>query len=117
MDQKHDIEILKGAKFFLLVNMKQEDVGGNINPFDATGMALRGKVKRSYKSVNSWDFSFNVIDLSVGEIELVMGADVTEQLPAEELVYDVEVYDPGDPATVYKVLYGNVTVVNEVTRS
>lgn len=117
MEQKHDIEILKGAKYFLLVNLKQEDVAGNVSSFNATGFALRGKIKRFYKSTTSWDFTFNAIDLSVGELEVVMGADITATLPADTLVYDIELYDPADTSTVYKVLYGNVNVVDEVTRS
>jgi len=115
MEPKNDIEIIKGATFFLLVNLKQEDAAGNISEFDATGFGLRGEVKRSYKSVNSWPFTFNAIDLSVGELEVVMGADITATLPAEPLVYDVEVFDPLDTSIVYKALYGKVTVIDEVT--
>ena len=117
MNQEHNINIIRGATFFLEINLKQKDSVGQITPFDATGLGLRGKIKRSFKSVNSWDFSFNIIDLSIGKFEVIMGADVTEMLPIGTLVYDVEVFDPLDNTIVYKAAFGKATVENEVTRS
>lgn len=117
MGPSYDITIKQGATFFLLLNLKEEDVAGAITPFNATGMMFRGQVKRCPQGTTAWDFTFNPIDLSNGEVEVKMGADVTETLPAGELVYDIEVYDPSDITIVYKGLYGKATVIEEVTRS
>lgn len=111
-----DIEIFKGSRFLMTVNLQQKNAAGDIIPFDATGFSFRGQIRRSFKSTEAFDFSFNVIDLVNGQIEMVMDATVTETLPEGENVYDVEVFDPVDDKIVYKALYGNATVFEEVTR-
>lgn len=113
---ENDITILKGARFLLTINLQEEDVSGNVSAFDATGLALRGQARRTFKSTEAFEFSFNAIDLSIGRVEMIMDALVTETLPTGNMVYDVEVYDPNDTTVVYKALRGNVTVIDEVTR-
>ena len=49
-----------------------------------------------------------------GEIEFFVSAVVMEDL-AGQYVYDLELFDPGDPDIVYGILRGTVNVRKEVT--
>ena len=51
-----------------------------------------------------------------GRIDLVIGATDTDALTIESGVYDLELYDAGDPDDVNRLIEGVVSIISGVTR-
>lgn len=92
-------------------------IGGT--PFNNVGWGGRMMVRRNYDSTPVVSLTSALgggITLGgvTGEIEFFVSAVVMEDL-AGQYVYDLELFDPGDPDIVYGILRGTVNVRKEVT--
>lgn len=90
-------------------------IGGT--PFDNTAWGARMMVRRNYDSTPVVSLTHNsgiTLGGITGEIEFFVSAVTMEDLVGK-YVYDLELYDPGDPDIVYGILRGALNVRREVT--
>ena len=90
----------------------------NGTPFNNTGYESRMMVKRNYQSTAVLDLDSALGTMTLGgangEISWAVSAVDMEDLNGD-YVFDVEMYDPTDPALVIGVVRGTIKVRPEVT--
>ena len=87
-------------------------------PIDLTGYTSRMQARQSYQSaatiLDLSDGNGLVITPTEGRIEIIIAADVTQNISVSSGVYDLELVTPsGD---VVKLIRGNINFREEVTR-
>ena len=87
---------------------------GSLTPFDYSTSTLEAKIRTDYNEEDSViDFTTSFItDGTDGQIQLSLTATQTEALDFDTAVYDIEVTSG---STVYKEVYGVVTLQDEAT--
>jgi len=113
---RFDITATQGSKVYLQFTLKERDSAGNDTIMDLTNKSLAGQVRETYASATPYNFDLTIADAELGQIVVYMGGDVTATMPTGPLVYDIEVADDLDPTDIFKPLWGNFYLKNEVTR-
>lgn len=115
---KLNLVIEEGATFKKsLIWRNTEEAGGT--PIDLTGKEGRMHIRESIDDATpqiTLGSSEIVLGGVTGSIDITLGATSTVNLAFEEGVYDLEIFDPGDPDDVTRLLEGSVKVKPEVTR-
>lgn len=112
---KYDITVKQGASWSRSFTLK---TAGVAVPIEA-GWLGRAQLRRSYDGPLVGSFTVTITDHAAGAF--------TVSLPATALVgqvyarpakgvWDLELYDPEDPTRVLAPLYGEVTIIPEVTK-
>ena len=105
-----DLFLEQGTTFTTTITL--DDVDGV--PYDLTGMAAKGQIRRSYYSANATaTFIVNIPTPSEGGIILNLAANTTANIAAGRYVYDVEIVSNVE---TLRVLEGIITVTPEATR-
>lgn len=116
---KLNLKFEKGARFQkTLVWQDSSKV-----PVPLTGFEARMQVR---DSINSAGFAVEVTSVggdivleaggNIGQIDITIGATVTDALVMTSGVYDIEIYDPADVDVVDRLVEGTVEVISGVTR-
>ena len=113
---RFDITATQGSKVYLQFTLKERDTAGNDTIMDLTNKSLAGQVRSTYDSATAYNFDLTIADPLLGQIVVYMGGDVTATMPTGPLVYDIEVSDNLDPTDIFKPLWGNMYMKQEVTR-
>jgi len=105
-----DLYADQGSYFSTVVNV------GSLGAFevDLTGYAVRGKIRKSYSSFNSVDFTAAVIDAAAGQIEISLESDVTAAMKPGRYLYDVEIVNTIS-SRVQRIVEGQFEVMPGVT--
>ena len=120
MSGRYDITIEQGATFCLPMTIKNHD-GSH---FDLTNWTGRGQIRKSHRATTViCSFVFTYHDRLKGKMEAGLSDEVTQQIPAGEVVtdprskyvYDIEIENT--TGQVKRLLEGNAYVSPEVTRS
>ncbi len=119
MSEPYDLLIKAGAVF----ERRIEWLNADGTPRSLAGlkarMQIRAKVADEVVALEATDDNGRLVMMPGGvahEINLRLGADVTAALPIKAGVYDLEVFDPLDLSSVWRLLDGKVTVTPNVTR-
>lgn len=116
---RYDFAIDQGASFSRTFTVVDPDTGGT--PVNLTGYTGRAQIRLKYadadgsqplSSVNTTDGGLS-INGSTGTVTFSLSPGTTQSLPAQQLVYDIELVNGG---TIIKLVRGFVDVRAEVTR-
>jgi hypothetical protein len=100
----------QGTDFYTSITL--DDVNGD--PYDLTGVAAKGQIKKSYYSTNETShFTIAINDPPTGVIALSLSSSNTANIAAGRYVYDVIIKDAANNVT--RVLEGTVNVIPQVT--
>ena len=100
----------QGTDFYTSITL--DDVNGD--PYDLTGVAAKGQIKKSYYSTNETShFTIAINDPPTGVIALSVASSNTANIAAGRYVYDVIIKDSANNVT--RVLEGIVNVIPQVT--
>ena len=90
-------------------------INGSLFPFSGYTARMKAR-KNGYNGdvVIDIDTSDGGITLGNGTVDIVISATDTANLPAENLVYDIEIVAPGGDVT--RLVQGTIIVTNESTR-
>lgn len=113
--KNQDIVVKKGSQFTIKYQAFAVNLEGDRVAYDLTDKDVRGTIKPSYDSCKAFPLTCVITDALQGLITIYLPASVSAQMAAVQHVYDVEIYTPGTPSEVDTALYGNVTVIPEVT--
>jgi hypothetical protein len=99
----------QGSDFSFSLNLES-----TIGPFDLNNYTARGKIKRNYASLSSVDF---VISIDVNENTLIVELDAvqTQAMKPTRYVYDIELVSSDSPASIIRVLEGQLEVTPSVS--
>lgn len=117
MSTKFNIDIIKGSRY--LKGFIYQD--STKTPIDLTGIDARMHIRERENSpapeieLTTTNGRLTIIGAS-GQINIVLTAQETEGLTINNGVYDLELYDAGDPDIVDTILEGAVTVTEGITR-
>jgi hypothetical protein len=106
-----DITIDRGSTYTETVVVS----GANGNIMNLTGYSARGKIRKSYTSSTSVDFTITIPNPTFGELVVSMTSTNTLQLKSGRYVYDIEIYR-ASPAEVIRVLEGQVEITPSVVQ-
>lgn len=111
---RHHLTIYQGSIFekaFKLTNAENE-------PLDLTGYTARMQV-RPYPGRDPVYINLVAADITIegsqGRISFGLDADQTAALDFDEAHFDLELLPAGDPKKAFKLLFGEVTLLKEVT--
>lgn len=117
MPTKFNIDIIKGSRYlkgFIYADSSK-------NPIDLTGLDARMQIRERDSSTN-YEMELTTANGRIttvpasGQINIVLTAPETESLTITNGVYDLELFDSGDPDVVDTILEGAVTISEGVTR-
>jgi hypothetical protein len=118
----HDIDIEQGATFHMGYTRHLSD---GVTPRDLTGLNVRMQVRLQVGDLGdplvdiTQDASADgqiVVSGPEGHLYFTIAAEATDRLDRSTAVYDVFLDVPGTPSEVEKLMKGDVTVDNAVTR-
>lgn len=111
---EHNITIQKGADFGLTLTWKDE----NGSAVDLTGFTARMQIRKNADSQTTLASITNgngiTLGTTNGQIDLAISNTVTSAMDDGVAVYDLELVSSGNVVT--RLLKGEVTITNEVTR-
>lgn len=111
MASAHNLYIDQGADF----NAQIQIFDDNNAPWNLTGYTGQAKIKKSYYSTTSVDFTVSFTnDRTTGNIILDLSSVQTSQLEQGRYLYDVVIISPASKKT--RVLEGIVTINPGVTK-
>jgi hypothetical protein len=111
MASAHNLYIDQGADF----NAQLQIFDDNNAPWNLTGYTGQAKIRKSYYSTTSVDFTVSFLnDRTNGNIILELSSEKTSQMEQGRYLYDVVITDPASKKT--RVLEGIVTINPGVTR-
>ena len=109
---EYDITIFEGADYDRIDTWK-DDAG---NPVDLTNFTVASQVRKGSENADSKDIGqFITLGGVAGTITHAIPASFTLDWGYSNGVYDLELTDTSD-SKIYKLLYGNVKIVPEVTK-
>lgn len=117
--QVYDIAVDQGARFTMRLRYVT-DAGSPAVDLDE--YSARMQMRPGYRSDELWASVTQAdgditVDAQTGEINVFIGASVTEQIPAPARgVYDLELENDTNPEDVIRLVMGKVYVRPEVTR-
>ena len=101
----------QGTDFYTSITL--DDVNGD--PYDLTGVAAKGQIKKSYYSTNETShFTILINDPPTGVINMSVPSANTANIAAGRYVYDVIIKDTANNVT--RVLEGIVNVIPQVSK-
>jgi hypothetical protein len=117
MPTKFNISIIKGSRYlksFIYTDSSKA-------PIDISGLSARMQIR---ERENSPAFETELTTTNgqitlggvTGQINIILGATDTDLLTITNGVYDMELYNAGDPDVVDTILEGAVTVSDAITR-
>jgi hypothetical protein len=108
---RYDLVIDQGSDFSVEFTIKEAGVVK-----DLSGHSARAQLRPTKSSsILSGSFSCTIPTPANGKIVMSLGNSVSSAVTAGIFYYDLELYTSGD-AVVSRLLYGEVTVTQEVTR-
>jgi hypothetical protein len=111
MASAHNLYIDQGADF----NAQIQIFDDNNAPWDLTGYTGQAKIKKSYYSTSSIDFTISFAnDRTSGNIILALSSQQTSQMEQGRYLYDVVITNASSKKT--RVLEGIVTINPGVTK-
>jgi hypothetical protein len=101
----------QGTDFYTSITL--DDVNGD--PYDLTGVAAKGQIKKSYYSTNETShFIITITNPITGVINMAVPSANTANIAAGRYVYDVIIKDTANNVT--RVLEGIVNVIPQVSK-
>jgi len=101
----------QGTDFYTSITL--DDVNGD--PYDLTGVAAKGQIKKSYYSTNETShFIITINNPPSGIINMAVPSANTANIAAGRYVYDVIIKDTANNVT--RVLEGIVNVIPQVSK-
>ena len=99
----------QGSDFSFALNLES-----TIGSIDLNNYTARGKIKRNYTSLSSIDFN---IKLDVPQDSLIVSLTPTQSqsMKPTRYVYDIELVSDDSPASIIRVLEGQLEVTPSVT--
>jgi len=108
---RYDLVIDQGSDFAIEFTVAESGVAKNL-----TGYLARAQLRPSKgSSALSGSFTCTIPTPTNGKINMVLANAVSSALTAGRFFYDLEIYTSGD-TIVSRILYGEVTLTQEVTR-
>jgi hypothetical protein len=105
-----DLVIDQGSYFSTIIPAEENSVFD----FDLTGYIARGRIKKSYSSSTSIDFSILIVDVERGQIEISLASDVTSTMRPGRYVYDIEIVEL-ETSKVTRIREGQIEITPSVT--
>ena len=106
-----DLTIDRGSQFESIIVVN--DTNGAVK--NLTGYLARGKIRKSYTSSTSVDFTITIPNPTFGKLVVSMTSANTLLLKSGRYVYDIEIYR-SSPAEVIRVREGQVEVTPSVVQ-
>ena len=115
MATRADLIIDQGTTFSSTINISQSD--GTL--FQLNDYSARGKIKKSFSSSTSVDFTCVVNENSPSQdtVTISLNSIQTASLNSGRYVYDVEVFTSDSPAIVTRIVEGQVEVTPSVSQT
>ena len=115
MATRADLIIDQGTTFSSTINISQSD--GTL--FQLNDYSARGKIKKSFSSSTSVDFTCVVNENSPSQdtVTISLNSIQTASLYWGRYVYDVEVFTSDSPAIVTRIVEGQVEVTPSVSQT
>ena len=115
MATRADLIIDQGTTFSSTINISQSD--GTL--FQLNDYSARGKIKKSFSSSTSVDFTCVVNENSPSQdtVTISLNSIQTASLNSGRYVYDVEVFTSDSPAIVTRIVEGQVEVTPSVSKT
>jgi len=108
---RYDLVIDQGSDFAIEFTVAQSGVAKNLNGYSARAQLRPTKSS----STLSASFTCSITQPAAGKINMVLGNATSSGLTAGRYYYDLEIHTSGN-STVNRLLYGEVTLTQEVTR-
>ena len=106
-----NLTIEQGTDFSYTLTVDNDDG----SPKDLTTYTAQSKMRRSYKSLTSYDITATITFPLNGEIKLSMLAADSSLIPPGRYVYDLKIFSADMIPVVTRVIEGIVTVTPQVT--
>jgi hypothetical protein len=106
-----DFTIDRGSNYSQIVSV----TGPNGALLNLTGYSARGKIRKSYASTTSVDFTIAIPNPTLGELVISLSSSTSLTLKAGRYVYDIEIYR-SSPSEVVRVLEGQVEITPSVVQ-
>jgi hypothetical protein len=111
MASYYNLFVDQGADFSTFITIQ----GSDLSPLDLTNVNLKGQIRKSYGSSTAYDFVIVKTDVTAGQIQIKITADISESLAPGRYVYDVYAEDTVAD-TRFKVIEGILEIVPSVTK-
>ena len=110
MAQVSNLYIDAGSTYSAIVNVRN----GDGTPINLTGFTISSQIRKSYGSINSYDFTCSVYDATSGKVRLLLPAATSSSMRPGRYLYDVEITSPiGEKL---RVIEGIVIITPEITK-
>lgn len=110
MAQISNIYIDAGSSYSAIVNVRN----GDGTPINLTGFTVAAQIRKSYGSLNSYNFTCSVFDAATGKVRMVLPAATSSTIKPGRYLYDIEVTSPSGEKL--RVLEGIVLITPEITK-
>lgn len=110
MAQISNIYIDAGSTYSAIVNVRN----GDGTPINLTGFTIAAQIRKSYGSLNAYNFTCSVFDAATGKVRMVLPASTSSNIKPGRYLYDIEVTSPlGEKL---RVVEGIVLITPEITK-
>ena len=107
----YDLVIDQGSDFAIDLTITESGSAKNL-----TGYSGRAQIRSTHAATSTTaSFTVTVVSAANGTMKLELSAATTTALAAGRYVYDLEIHTAND-ATVKRLIQGNVTINQQVTR-
>ena len=108
---RYDLVIDQGSDFAIEFTVAQSGVAKNLSGYSARAQLRPTKTSPTLSA----SFTCTITQPTQGKINMILGNAISSGLTAGRYYYDLEIHTSGN-ATVSRLLYGEVTLTQEVTR-
>jgi hypothetical protein len=110
MAQISNIYIDAGSTYSAIVNIRN----GDGTPINLTNFTIAAQIRKSYGSLNAYNFVCSVFDAASGKVRMVLPASTSSTIKPGRYLYDIEVTSPiGEKL---RVIEGIVLITPEITK-
>ena len=110
MAQISNLYIDAGSTYSAIVNVRN----GDGTPINLTSFTVAAQIRKSYGSLNAYNFTCSVFDAASGKVRLLLPAAISSSMRPGRYLYDIEVTSPiGEKL---RVIEGIVIITPEITK-
>jgi hypothetical protein len=110
MAQISNIYIDAGSTYSAIVNIRN----GDGTPINLTNFTIAAQIRKSYGSLNAYNFTCSVFDAASGKVRMILPAATSSTIKPGRYLYDIEVTSPiGEKL---RVIEGIVLITPEITK-
>lgn len=105
-----NLYIDSGSTFSAIISVR----GGDGNPLNLTGCTVTSQIRKSYGSINAYNFVSSIYDAPTGKVRIQLPAEISSAIKPGRYLYDIEVSTSAGEKL--RVIEGIIIFTPEITK-